>query len=44
MILLKYIQESKQDFVIEIFDDLDNIKNLLNLSNVKDILTHFMKK
>ena len=43
-IIKKYIQESKQDFVIEIFNDLDNIKNLLNLSNVKDISNSFYEE
>lgn len=43
-IIKKYIQESKQDFVIKIFDDLDNIKNILNLSNVKDISSSFYEE
>lgn len=43
-IINKYIQESKQNFVKEIFGDLDNIKKLFNISKVKDISISFYEE
>lgn len=43
-IIKKYKQESEQDFVKEIFDDLNNIKNLFDLSNIKDISISFYEE
>ncbi len=43
-IIDKYKKESEQDFVKEIFDDLDNIKKIFNISNVKDISNSFYEE